>query len=382
MATTSSRGRGGSAVVVALVLLAGAAAVSAGPAGAATTSVSLFDDDGERALFPAGEQLAPGQPRTACISVGAASAVPGDDVRMAATAVSGSLAARLSITVEMGSGASMGNCSGFSGTTVWTGTLAALAAAATGDGIPTGWQPSTVGNRSFRITAELPDDQATAGQVATGRFEWRLVPSAVTPPESPSPTSPSPRPTRPIPPRTTPDEPTGQGPTGPSEPGPTGTPAPEPTATAPSAGPGGQQTGDPVDDPDPGALPEPDPTAPRGADPGLDPGPGPGADPGAGPPGPGTAAGGGAAPDVVLGVPVTSLRETAERASAVAMTVVRSPQYPLSALALAAIFLLVQDLIDRRDPKLAAARLTNRDDRQAFPDLFPPSGRPLTEGVR
>jgi hypothetical protein len=38
------------------------------------------------------------------------------------------------------------------------------------------------------------------------------------------------------------------------------------------------------------------------------------------------------------------------------------------------LFLLVQDLIDRRDPKLAVARVTQRDDRVPFPDLFPPGG--------
>jgi hypothetical protein len=40
------------------------------------------------------------------------------------------------------------------------------------------------------------------------------------------------------------------------------------------------------------------------------------------------------------------------------------------------VFLLVQDLIDRRDPKLAVARVTQRDDRLGFPDLFPPAGSP------
>jgi hypothetical protein len=43
--------------------------------------------------------------------------------------------------------------------------------------------------------------------------------------------------------------------------------------------------------------------------------------------------------------------------------------------ALVGIFLLVQDLIDRRDPKLAAARVTSRDESLLFPDLFPPGGR-------
>jgi hypothetical protein len=35
----------------------------------------------------------------------------------------------------------------------------------------------------------------------------------------------------------------------------------------------------------------------------------------------------------------------------------------------------VQDLIDRRDPKLAMARVNRRDSLLRFPDLFPPERR-------
>jgi hypothetical protein len=76
--------------------------------------------------------------------------------------------------------------------------------------------------------------------------------------------------------------------------------------------------------------------------------------------------------DVVLGVSLPVLRETARRVSEVAMQIAEQPQYPLGVLALVAVFLLVQDLIDRRDPKLAAARVTGREASVPFPDLFPP----------
>jgi hypothetical protein len=80
--------------------------------------------------------------------------------------------------------------------------------------------------------------------------------------------------------------------------------------------------------------------------------------------------------DVVLGLPLPALGETARRVSATAMTIAREPQYPLSALGLVGLFLLIQDLIDRRDPKLAAARATRREGSLEFPDLFgPPGGR-------
>jgi hypothetical protein len=99
-------------------------------------------------------------------------------------------------------------------------------------------------------------------------------------------------------------------------------------------------------------------------------GPGDGAGPG------GSARGGHGHPDVVLGLPLPALREAARRVGEVAMAVAQQPQYPLSALILAGLFLLTQDLIDRRDPKLARARVTRRDDHLPFPDLFPPRGRP------
>jgi hypothetical protein len=75
-------------------------------------------------------------------------------------------------------------------------------------------------------------------------------------------------------------------------------------------------------------------------------------------------------------VSLPALRETARRVSEVAMHLAEQPQYPVGVLALVAVFLLVQDLIDRRDPKLAVARVTGRDSRLSFPDLFPPERGP------
>ena len=96
--------------------------------------------------------------------------------------------------------------------------------------------------------------------------------------------------------------------------------------------------------------------------------------------GPGTGGGGtaGAKPhaDVVLGVPLPALRETARRLGDAALHIAQEPQYPLGVAGLVGVFLIVQDLIDRRDPKLAAARVTSRDESLVFPDLFPSGGSP------
>jgi hypothetical protein len=74
-------------------------------------------------------------------------------------------------------------------------------------------------------------------------------------------------------------------------------------------------------------------------------------------------------------VSLPALRETARRLGEVAMHLAEAPQYPIGVVALVAIFLLVQDLIDRRDPKLAMAQVTGRDSLLHFPDLFPPERR-------
>jgi hypothetical protein len=138
---------------------------------------------------------------------------------------------------------------------------------------------------------------------------------------------------------------------------------------------------------DPGASPTPAGELPGdgSGDPGSSPtasggagGPGGPGDGSGGQGGSGTSGGHGkrASSDVVLGVSLPVLRETARRVSEVAMHIAEQPQYPVGVLALVAVFLLVQDLIDRRDPKLAVARVTGRDSMLPFPDLFPPRRTP------
>jgi len=367
--------------VAGLVVLAAVLTAYAGPATAAppVATVSLFDDDGGVVLFdPAA--LAPGVPRSSCISVGTQYPSPGDTVRIAVTDVSGALAPHLTFTVETGSGASFGSCAGFTGGVTWTGSLAALAVASAGDGVPTGWEPSVHPSRSFRVTALLADDPAAAGLTAQGRFAWRLVPGAAAP-STPIPTpAPTVRPTGPTAPPTV-------------APGP-GTASPSPSASDPTPDPTPTTTGDPggtVDpgseppgpgDPDPGAAPAGPgtvtsaPPAPPPATGGLVRPGGPDAvtDLGAAP-GPGAGQQAAPTPDLVIGgVRIAVVRDTVRRVAETALTLAQQPQYPLSAVGLAGLFLLVQDLIDRRDPKLAVARGTQRDDRSPFPDLFPPGG--------
>jgi hypothetical protein len=64
------------------------------------------------------------------------------------------------------------------------------------------------------------------------------------------------------------------------------------------------------------------------------------------------------------------LVQLARRLVSTTIATVATPQYPLTAFVLALLFLLVQDRIDRRDPKLATAAVSQRDQEIAVPDPF------------
>lgn len=310
-----------SLAVACLVLFVGFAWAFAAPAQGASAEggVALFDDDGGRALFTAADKLAPGRPLAECVRVGSRTAMPGDQVWFAAADVSGALADHVTVTLESGTGGRFGDCTGFSGTPLFSGTLRALATASAGNGLDTGWDPSSSDTRTFRVTVVMDPALTVQGLTARGDLVWRLYRDVVIDPGGPTDT-----------PTTTPtDTPTGTPTASPTTPAPT-TSGPTATPTVPT----GTTT-----------------TAPAPTDP----------------------------PDVDLdaGSPLLqTVREVAQRASQAAVAIVKAPQYPLAALLVAGLFLLVQDLIDRRDPKLVAAALHDEEDGEDFPDVFVPSGPP------
>lgn len=310
--------RHGPVLVVALMLAAGLLASAAGPAAGVSTGaeIDIFDDDGGRALFP-GLTMAPGHTYAQCITVGTTSAVAGHDVRFGALDVLGDLPHNLRLVVETGQGGRFGDCTGFSGSTIYDGTLAALGTAGLGAGVATGWQPAAPASRSFRVTASL--DSARQGQHARGRLVWWAVGAAT-------------------PARTT-----------------TTAPAPATTADSTDVRTDGS-TDDPTDD-----L-----TEDRRGEPGDDPVTGSAGAP-SGPPDDGS----GSAPDLVIGSEPGRLALLIDRLARTAIAVLTSPGYPLLAIATALAFLVVQDRIDRRDPKLAAAG-RRRDNEAVFPDRFTP----------
>jgi hypothetical protein len=155
-----------------------------------TSAGLLLSNDGAGSAVFSAAGLAPGDSRTNCV------AVTYDDTESAVLrlygAAAGGAADALDFSVEVGSGATYGNCTGFTGATAYTGTLAAFALAhtdfATGVVVPDVAPGTPV---SFRFTATVRDDNTAQGQTATATFTWEAqsVPAPPTTTTAPPPTT-------------------------------------------------------------------------------------------------------------------------------------------------------------------------------------------------
>lgn len=379
------------------------------PSDAASASVSLVSDTGS-ALFSTADPLGEGETVSRCLVVSASGANPDEKVLIGATGVSGALASSLTVSVAVGSGGGGGSCTGFSGSSVYTGSLTDLASlTSSSTGVATGWEPAVTSSRTFRIRVTVADG-APQGKTAAGTFTWRLQASATaTTPPIPHPTTttrPTSTTTRPTSTTTTTTRPTS---TTTTTTAPTTAPTTAATTEASTATADPAATTAPVTEPattlstTPGStatIPTPPSTSTRSIpEPSLTrttvPG-GSGSSGGAG--GSGGASGSGdtggpGVSDLVLaaegirqavGQSVQSTvsellgqvldAPTALAAGRTVAGVVTSPQYPFLAVSIAFLFLMLQNRLDRMDPKLAHASQDGRESLRGFPDLFPPSG--------
>ncbi|GAB2604510.1 hypothetical protein Aab01nite_78200 [Paractinoplanes abujensis] len=147
--------------------------------------ISLAAGDG--ALFSA-RQLVPGHEVSNCVRITHA----GREVRLQAADLSGPLVAGLRMRVELGTGGTLGDCSGFTGATVYEGPLTGLAVAG---GVATGWTPATTESRTYRLTVDVAGDDTLQHTSGGATLRWLLNPGAgATPrtPTGPAPTSPGP----------------------------------------------------------------------------------------------------------------------------------------------------------------------------------------------
>lgn len=303
--------------------------------------------------------LVPGHTVERCVTLGDGPSPPGV-VHLFAEDVTGALADWLVLRVSSGTGTA-DDCTDFSGSTVYQGTLSDLVRSVPADGVDTGWSPAN-GTRTFRVSAEVADDDRAAGTSATGTLTWAAVPLVVPPeepPTDPPPTDPPAEPT-PSPPAEPPSDPPVdrpvETPADPPAAGPSLQPEPPSAGTTPPAepSPAPPDAPDHVDAPDPADTSQDQAeAAPPAAD------PPPGSAPGVGPPT--TPPPGGVA-----------VETDGERLRALAVDLARTAWLPLLLLLLLVVYLAVQDRLDRDDPKLALAPM-HPDPLVHFPD---PRSRP------
>jgi hypothetical protein len=181
--------------VTLLVLLAGtglAAAAWQAPRAvvAAAGAIELRDDDGNTPMFDLGP-LRPGEGGQHCIEVTVVSGTPAR-VGIAATGVTSGLDAYLDLDIESGTGGGFGSCGGFSGTSIYHGTLADFLATFPAGSPLEDWTPTADGQRrTYRIGVRLRDDEAAQGGKAAVNLVWRgrtlLDTEVVTPPPTTTP---------------------------------------------------------------------------------------------------------------------------------------------------------------------------------------------------
>lgn len=137
-------------------------------------AVTISDDDSGTALFNA-TGLVPGSTGSKCIKVSYTGNVAAT-VKLYVASSSGTLAPYVDLVVEEGTGGTFSNCTGFSGSPIYTGTLANMASTKTAfaSGVGT-FAPSTntdtkVYKFTYTLNASTPDNMQSATCAAT--FQW------------------------------------------------------------------------------------------------------------------------------------------------------------------------------------------------------------------
>jgi hypothetical protein len=303
----------------------------------ATSGIALADDTNGAALFTL-SNLAPDATVNRCMTIAYAGAAPAD-VRLSADG-QGSLAKYLDLTIEIGDGGGFGDCSGFTGAPVYSGTLDDLVTnhTAYASGVPL-WPTLTTGSGVMLVSAHV---QSTAPQLLAATMDLSIeARSSGTLTVSPAPTTPT-TPTAPSEPTThaspapTPSTDDHKAPV-PATPTPTPTTYPAPVAVpvAPAATPvtvSHHHTHAKVKTYPAAPVATPLPVAPRHPVVHRRP------------------AHHHAAPH-----PPGAIKQAVKAILHAAVTGIERSPLSLTPLLLMLLFLLIQDRIDRRDPKLALA---------------------------
>lgn len=138
-----------------------------------TGNVTITDDDAGTALFAA-TTMSPGSPIINCIALTYTGTVLPATVKLYGT-TTGALDTYLDTTVEVGTGGTFGDCTGFSATsTIYTGTLANFDATLTdyASGV-TIWAPATNPSTvTLRFTVDVQDNNLAQGLSSTAEFTF------------------------------------------------------------------------------------------------------------------------------------------------------------------------------------------------------------------
>jgi hypothetical protein len=373
-------------VVGALLTLSAWAIASSRPASTVTNTVvdGTLDDDGDGALFQL-TNLMPGREEARCITVSNSSPAPAG-IRLSGSA-GGGLDAYLHLWVDRGTGGHFGDCNGFSGIPVFDDSLSAFVALHHDyDSGLVAYAPLNSTSTTFRLRVELDDVPAAQGGAATASFAWESRSDAidvVPPPPPPDPT-PEPEPAAdpvpdPLPPAVEADKPAEKAPATKDRDPDVDRPANDPPATR-----------DPDPTPEPGPPPAPagvgEPAPPETAtdlaavrakrDAGRSQSKQRETAAKRAPKTPAAARRHGPAAKEDRGLVDSVVGAIADAIKKVVAPVVQRTAFPLILLILGGLFLLIQNRIDSRDPKLARAPLHAQPDLPFLPPPSPGDDRP------
>jgi hypothetical protein len=134
-------------------------------------TVTITDDDAGVVMFNVSGMRPADAARTRCIKVTYTGSLDAA-VRVYASASSGGLEPYLNLTVESGtSSAGFAGCAGFSGSTIYSGTLSAFPTTFAA-GIADGGTWTTSSARAYRFTVSVQNNAAAQGRTGTATFTW------------------------------------------------------------------------------------------------------------------------------------------------------------------------------------------------------------------
>jgi hypothetical protein len=138
-------------------------------------TVTISDDDGGGAMFTVGGLTSATPAASRCLTVTYTGNVAAP-VKLYLTGLTGTgLGTYLNLTVEAGTGGGYGSCTGFSGSTIYSGTLGGFSTAYTAysNGLSASWTPSTNGaQKVFRLTYSLQNNASAPGKWDRATLVW------------------------------------------------------------------------------------------------------------------------------------------------------------------------------------------------------------------